>query len=160
MSLTPTQREVYDYCSTNEFVPAHKIQEFSERLNAEGNLSTLSYALEKFRSDRCPNCNAEGAFKWHFMGQHKHPSCGHSWYTAPGTYSAEQLKAVFRSGASAGASISSEADKKNDKAGGCMGAIFGFFFVAIFRLFFAVIMIPIQAIVSLTQSKSKKSENP
>jgi hypothetical protein len=73
MSLTTTQREVYDYCAKNEFVSAHKIEELSASLNSEGNISTLSYALEKFRRSTCPKCNAEGAFKWHFMGKHMHP---------------------------------------------------------------------------------------
>jgi hypothetical protein len=34
-----------------------------------------------------------------------------------------------------------------------MGAIVGFFIVAVYRLVFGVVMIPIQAIFSLTQKK-------
>lgn len=158
MSLTNAQRSVYDFCSKNEFVSSQEIEEFGEELNAEGNIGTLSFALEKHRSGTCPKCNAVGAFKWHFMGKHIHPECGFSWYISPGAYAADQFKGVLRSGVSAGASMSAEADKKGDKAGGCMGAIFGFFIVAIYRLVFGVVMIPIQAIFSLTQSKPKSSE--
>lgn len=157
MSLTRAQREVYDYCSRNEFVSAQKIDEFSEALNSEGNINTLSYALEKFRTATCPKCDAGGAFKWHFMGQHRHPQCGFSWYITPGAYAADQFKSVFHSGMSAGASMSAEADKKGDKAGGCMGAIFGFLFVAVYRLVFGIVMIPIQAIFSLTQKKPEST---
>jgi hypothetical protein len=158
MSLTNAQRKVYDFCSKNEFVSSQTIEEFSGELNAEGKISTLSFALEKHRSAVCPKCSAAGAFKWHFMGKHMHPECGFSWYISPGAYAADQFKGVFRSGMSAGASMSAEADKKGDKAGGYVGAIFGFFIVAVYRLVFGVVMIPIQAIFSLTQGKPEPSE--
>jgi hypothetical protein len=155
MSLTNAQRRVYDYCGKNEFVSVQKIEEFSQELDGEGNLSTLSFALEKFRKGECPQCNAQGAFKWHFMGKHQHPECGASWYISPGAYAADQFKGVFRSGMGAAASAQADAEKKNDKAGGCLGVILGFFVVALYRLVFGVLMIPIQAIFSLTQSKHK-----
>jgi hypothetical protein len=53
---------------------------------------------------------------------------------------------------SMGGGMMSDAEKKGE-SGGCIYAIFGLIFGTIFRLVFAVLMIPIQAIVSLTQSK-------
>jgi hypothetical protein len=46
-----------------------------------------------------------------------------------------------------------DADRKGDRSGGIINAIFGFLFVAIFRAALAVVLIPIQAVVSLAQSK-------
>jgi hypothetical protein len=154
MSLTQTEHEIFDYCRRNEFVSSATLEYFVERLNAEGNLQTLSFALEKFRDQTCPNCNAGGAYKWHFMGKHNHPDCGFSWYISPGAYTAEQFKGVFRSGVSAAVY---ENDQKGDKSGGCLYAILSFMFVSLFRLVFAILMIPIQAIFSLTQSKPENS---
>src|SRR5689334_8653262 len=128
MSLTQTEREVFDYCRHHEFVSSATLEHFVERLNAEDNLQTLSFALEKFRDQTCPNCNAAGAYKWHFMGQHRHPDCGFSWYISPSAYTAEQFKGVFRSGMSAAAYESRDADQKGDKAGGCLYAIISFMF--------------------------------
>lgn len=153
MSLTPTEREFYLYCDTNEFIPQSVIENFRRRLERENNLIALSVGLEKFRSDACPNCNAVGAYKWHFLGKLSHPDCGWSWYVGPGAYTGAQLKAVFRTGMNLSAEAYGDAEKKGEKAGGCLGAVFSFILGICFRLPFALIMIPIQAIVSLSQNK-------
>jgi hypothetical protein len=46
-----------------------------------------------------------------------------------------------------------DADRKGDRSGGIVNAIFGFLFVAVFRAALAVVLIPLQAVVSLAQSK-------
>ncbi|MGH9826519.1 MAG: hypothetical protein ACREDR_25100, partial [Blastocatellia bacterium] len=122
MALSALQREVYAYFDKREFVPPDKIQEYTDKIDAAGeDVSTLSYALEKFRDGPCPKCDATGAYRWHFLGKRIHPDCGSSWYIGPGEYAAEQFGGVFRSGMSAAGEMSADADKKGDKAGGCMG---------------------------------------
>lgn len=157
MQLSPLKREIYAFFDRSEFIPAAEIQEITQRIEAAGeDMTILSYALEKFRNGTCPRCDATGAYRWHFLGKRIHPNCT-SWYIGPGEYAGEQFGSVFRSGMSAAAEIGADAEKKGDKAGGCVGAIFGFLFVGIFRLIFAVLMIPIQAIVSLSQKKVGRS---
>lgn len=151
MSLTQTEREFYSYCDSNDFVSADKIEEFRHKLEREGNVNTFSLALEKFTEGSCPNCSATGAFKWHFLGNLRHPNCGYAWYVEPGSYIGAQLRGVVHTGMSAGAGMSDQ--EKESKAAGCMAGLLGFMFGAIFRLVFAVVMIPIQAIFSLTQKK-------
>ncbi|MCK5257292.1 MAG: hypothetical protein KAQ81_14770 [Deltaproteobacteria bacterium] len=152
MGLTATQKEVYAYCDKNDFVSADTIKEFKKRLEEEGNAKTLSYALDKLVTGACPNCNAAGAFKWHFLGKLSHPVCGSSWYVAPGTYMGRQMKGVFRTGIEIGGNIFEDSEKKGE-SGGCLGATFGFILGVCFRLPFALLMMPIQAIVSLCQKK-------
>ena len=155
MSLTTTQMEVYRYCDSHDFISSETIESFKQRLMKDGpkHVGTLSYALEKFADSKCPQCKVMGAYKFHFMGNLKHnPGCGWSWYVNPGTYSATQLGKVFHAGMSAGGGMMNEAEKKGDR-GGCIYAIFGFIFGSLFRLVFAILMIPIQAIFSLTQRK-------
>lgn len=159
MSLTKTAKEFYQYCNTHEFIPESVIEKFKTRLEQEDNLMVLSVGLEKFRDDRCPNCNATGLFKWHFLGKLKHPDCGWSWFVGPGAYTGAQLRSVFRTGMEIGAEIHSDAEKKGEK-GGCIGAFFGFFIGLGFRLPFALLMIPIQAIVSLSQSRPEAKVKP
>jgi hypothetical protein len=155
MSLSPTQMEVYRYCERSDFISPATIESFKQKLMQENpkHIGTLSYALAKFMDAKCPKCNVAGAYKFHFMGNLKHnPGCGWSWYVSPGTYSATQLGKVFHAGISAGGEMMSEAEKKGER-GGCLYAVFGFIFVSIFRLIFAVLMIPIQTVVSLAQRK-------
>ena len=153
MGLTVAQKEVYDYCDKNDFVSPEAIETFKKRLQVEGNVNTLAYALEKFEAAQCPACNAKGAYKWRFLGKLAHPTCKVSWYVSPGTYIVRSLKAVFRAGVGAGGEMGFAKDKKGE-SGGWFGFLFGFLFGIIFRGIFAVITIPIQAAVSLSQKKS------
>jgi hypothetical protein len=151
MALTSAEKELYDFCRNNEFLPAKTIEAFRQRLTQEGTLNSLVYALEDFIPGACPKCNASGTFKWHFLGKLTHPRCSESWYVPPGTYSVRQLKAVFRTGRNMGGELSLEAGKKGEK--GYAEIIIGFLVGAAFRLPFAILMMPIQTVVSLTQKK-------
>jgi hypothetical protein len=71
----------------------------------------------------------------------------------PGGYIVFQIGQVFHSGIRAGGSMKDDADRKGDRSGGIVYGIFAFLFVAVFRAALAVVLIPIQAIVSLTQTK-------
>jgi hypothetical protein len=153
MSLTATEQEVYDYCRNNEFVSADTIEKFRQRLNQEGNLKTLSYALSDFTNAACPKCNVAGAFKWHFLGKLSHPACNRAWYVSPGTYIAKSIKDIFRTGFEVGGHAGFEKDKKGE-SGGFFGFILGFIMGIAFRAPFAAIMMPIQAVVSLSQKKA------
>lgn len=152
MALTPTQRGVYEYCNNIDFIPPDKIKEFEQRLTAEGNLSTLSFALEKFTNGTCPKCNSSGAFKWHFLGKLTHPVCSRSWYVSPGTYMVKSIKDIFRTGVDVGGATGFEENKKGE-SGGFIGFIFGFIFGIAFRAPFVALMVPIQTVVSISQKK-------
>jgi len=152
MAFTDTEKEFLAYCERNEFIPSAKLEEYRNKLLQENNLSTYSYALRNFRIENCPKCNSSGAYKWHFLGKLNHSQCGKSWYVKPGTYIGAQLKAVFRTGAEMGGDMAENAAKKGQK--GTAEAIFGFLMGAAVRFPFAVLMIPIQAAVSLSQKKN------
>ena len=102
--------------------------------------------------DNCPACNAAGAFKWDFLGKLTHPACNRSWYVSPGTYAAKSIKDIFRTGFELGGEAGFKEDKKGE-SGGIFGFIFGFVIGVSFRAPFAAILIPIQAVVSLSQKK-------
>ena len=155
MSLTKTQLEIYHYFESHDFVPPDVIESFRDRLDEENpeNVRTLSYAMEDFLDDTCPKCNTSGAYKFHFMGKLNHkPGCEWSWYIGPGAYASMQLGKSVRAGMNMGSGLMSDAEKKGE-SGGCIYAIFGLIFGTLFRLVFAIVMIPLQTIVSLTQSK-------
>ena len=145
MALTTTETALYDCCNSNDFIPLAKLQQFQEQLKAEGNLNTLIFALKKFIQGRCPNCQAQGAFKWHFLGALNHPDCGYSWYANPGSYSVKQLKSSLY----AGRAIAGHTLKE-----GWAIATLGFVVGVAFRLPLALMLIPIQAVVYLTNRKS------
>lgn len=150
MDATATQKELWSYLSSNEFISKEKIEDFQQRLTKEGKLSSLNYALKPFIQGSCPKCNASGAFKWRFLGKLSHPACTVSWYADPGTYAGRQIKAVF----STGGELAGEMASKEKKAGaGIMGMLMGFIMGVSFRLPFAILMMPIQAVVSLSQKK-------
>lgn len=151
MTPTSTEKELYDYCRNNEFVSAEMLEKYRQRLTQEGNPKTLGYALESFVPGACPKCNASGMFKWHFLGKLTHPPCGKSWYVPPGTYIGRQLGAVFRTGGEMAGKAISDAEKKGEK--GYAEGIFSFIMGAVFRFVFAILMIPIQAVVSLSQKR-------
>jgi hypothetical protein len=155
MSLTKTQLEIYQYFASHDFVPPDLIASFRNRLEKDNPTSvrTLSYAMQDFLDDTCPKCKVAGAYKFHFMGKLKHkPGCDWTWYMGPGAYASTQLAKSFRAGMGMGGGMMSDAEKKGE-SGGCIYAIFGLVFGTLFRLTFAILMIPIQAIVTLTQSK-------
>ena len=152
MDATTTQKELWSYCSANDFMSKEKIADFQQRLTQEGNQDSLKYALEKFEPSMCPKCNAEGAYKWHFLGRHTHPACNVSWYVTPGTYILRSIKDIFRTGAEVGGDAGFTKNKKGE-SGGFFGFVFGFLFGVAFRSAIAMFTIPVQAVVSLTQKK-------
>jgi hypothetical protein len=158
MSLTQNQQAVYTYCDNNDFISPSKFEEFKSDLEAEDNLQTLSFAVEKFIQASCPKCNTEGLFKFHFLGKLNHPQCGQSWYVSPGTYMLKQLGSVFKSGMNIAAETSIDAEKKGEKQG-FFATAFMFIIGFVFRLAVALVLIPIQIVVSLLQSKPTPSTN-
>jgi hypothetical protein len=150
MDVTATQKELWSYCSANDFISKEKIADFQKRLTKEGKQNSLDYALEEFEPSICPKCNADGAYKWHFLGKHNHPACNVSWYVTPGKYIGRQIKASFR----AGRDIGGEAASKESSTGGSIGMmLFGFIIGFCFRLPYSVLLMPVQAVFSLTQKK-------
>lgn len=151
MGLTATEKGVFTYFQNNDFVSLEVIDTFRNKLKEEGNSGILLLAIEKFVKEACPKCGTSGFYKHHFLGKLTHPDCGCSWYMSPGTYIGTQLKSVFRAGRDIGGDMAMDAEKKGEK--GIFEMLFGFIMGAAFRLPFAVIMIPIQSIVSLSQKK-------
>jgi len=113
----------------------------------------VTLLLEKFHPASCPQCGATGVYKWHFLGQLKHPDCGWSWYVNPGEYAKKQLGASFRVGMNIAAEAYSDSERKGEKGAGCVGAIFGFFIGLFFRLPFSIAMFLVQPIAYFTQKK-------
>jgi hypothetical protein len=126
-------------------------------LKATGNHVAIAIGLSDFTGETCKKCGRRGHFKIHFLGSLQHPECAANWYVSPGTYMLYQLGQVFHAGSRAGGSMKEDADRKGDRSGGIINGIFGFLFVAIFRAALAVVLIPIQAAVSLMQSKPDKN---
>ncbi len=106
----------------------------------------------------CPKCGQMDWFEWKFLGKLSDPVCGHSWYVGPGQYTLRQIRATF--GAMAKGVRYMNKDVHGEGAwiakilGVFGGAVIGF----VFRLPFALIMIPIQAAVSWSQAR--KTEKP
>lgn len=155
MSLTTNAREFYKYRDSHDFISPQVLEGFRVKLEREGNIGSFNYGLEKFLDASCPNCNASGVFKWHFLGRLKHPECGWSWYVGIGTYAVEQLRAVFRTGMEISADAANDAEKRGEKHG-CISIIFEVLLGVFLRLPFAILMIPIQAIFSIAQKKPEK----
>jgi hypothetical protein len=152
------ERSWYRFCDSSEFIPKAVAQDYARRLREAGaNPVAYTIGLHDFYEQSCPKCGAVGHFKGHLFGEVKHPDCETHWYVSPGSYIAHQIAAIYHSGVRAGASMKDDADRKGDKSGGCIYAVFGFVFVAVLRAALAVLLIPIQAIVSLTQAKSRPS---
>src|SRR5690242_2766439 len=97
MALTSTQLEVSDYCRRADLLSPEKIEDFWERLDEEGHLSTLSHALRNFSTQSCPRCHVEGAYKVHFLGQIRHPSCNARWYLDSKVYALREFHRFFPS---------------------------------------------------------------
>lgn len=150
MALTPKQAAFYQFCGAQEFIAPDQLELWRQELEKEGNLQTVGFGLEEFLETACQSCGASGHFRWHFLGRMSHPGCGWSWYADPGTYIVEQFRRSFRAGMEVGADAASDS---RGGASGCLGGLFGFLIGSITRLTFAVFLLPVQAVVSLTQAK-------
>jgi hypothetical protein len=147
------ERSWYRLCSSSDFISAAAVDQYTGQLKATGNHAAIAVGLSDFSGETCAKCGAFGQFKIHFLGRLQHPDCGASFYIGPGAYMLFQLGQVFHTGIRAGGSMKDDADRKGDRSGGIINGIFGFLFVAVFRASLAVVLIPIQVVVSLTQSK-------
>ena len=155
ISLDALTKAWYALCSSSEFIPEERVAYYRGRLQARGDTAAFAVGLSDFTQSACPKCGASGQYKVHFLGQLKHPACNTSWYMGPGGYIGFQLAKIFHTGIKAGGSMA-EDRKGQGKADQWMHGILMFLFVAICRAALAVVLIPIQAVVSLTQTKSKQ----
>ena len=150
------EREWYGLCDKNDFIEKTIVGSFVQRLNAAGKHVAVSIGLHNFNGTQCPRCGASGHFKIHFLGALNHTKCGCKWYMAPGSYIGFQLSSVFHTGIRAGGGMKDDSDRKGER-GGWVAGVLGFTMAAVFRLALAVVLIPIQAIVSLSQSKPDRA---
>jgi hypothetical protein len=101
----------------------------------------------------CPNCGALDWFEWKFLGHLKDPVCGHSWYAGSVTYTLMQIRAAFSFGRKYAKHTTS------GTSGVALWPVKAFFwFVYLLlglgvRLEFGILMIPIQALAGLGQTK-------
>lgn len=146
----------YRLCGSSEFIPPPVSKEFWERLRAAGaSPAVYMIGLHSFFETSCPMCGEGGHFKGHFLGRLGHPACGSTWYVRPLSYMGKQATAVYHSGLRAGGSVKGEASRKGDRVGGWIQGFLAFYFAAVLRAMLAVVLIPIQATVSLAQQKPK-----
>ena len=143
----------YRLCNSSDFIPQSTVEQYTDQLKATRNHVAIAVGLSDFTGETCPKCGSRGQFKIHVLGRLRHPDCSANWYIGPGSYILYQLGQIFHTGIRAGGSMKDDADRKGDRSGGIINAIFGFLFVAVFRAALAVVLIPIQAVVSLAQSK-------
>ncbi len=105
----------------------------------------------------CPKCEASDWFEWKFLGKLTDPICGHTWYADSGTYTVQQMRAVEMSRRTVkymNHGISGEGAWIAKILGGFLGMVLGM----AFRLPFAVMMIPIQAVVRLSGTKAESAK--
>jgi len=104
---------------------------------------------------QCPNCGDTDWFEWKFLGRLKDPVCGHDWFVDVGTYTLQQIRAIFESARKSTKYMTSGVSGEGAWIGKLLGAFLGIVIGIAFRLPFALFMIPIQAIVR--QSRPRKS---
>jgi hypothetical protein len=155
MAMTAAQKEAYALARSREYIPTPALESCRQRLLQDGNLQTFRFAFEDFEPAECPACGASGAFRFHFLGRLVHPDCATTWYVKPGTYASAQLKRAFRAGASAAGGM---ADQAETKGGATAAGVFGFIVGALFRSAVALVLIPIQALVSLNQKRPERKQ--
>jgi hypothetical protein len=105
----------------------------------------------------CPGCGDVDWFEWKFLGKLTDQVCGCSWYVGSGTYTRQQLRAVIQSGGKMAKDLTRGVAGEESLVGGLVGKLIGGFGGVVigiaFRLPFAIIMVPIQAIVRISVSK-------
>lgn len=144
MASSETETAFYQLCSDNDFLSAKTVKDFQSKFQAEGKLTTMQLALEKFIPACCPSCKTEGVFKWYFLGKLKHPSCNTSWYVNPSTYILRQFKSALFTGRNVAGYISQD--------NGWIVTLLGFVVGSLVRLPLVFIIVPVQAVVSLNQT--------
>lgn len=156
--LSDLEKAWYGLCNNSEFIRPEVVRRYSELLSASGNSVAVVVGLSDFTNTACPRCAGDGHYKIRFLGRLKHPECGTEWHMGPGGYIGFQLASVFHTGARAGGSMKEDSDRKGE-SGGWIGGVVGFMMAAVFRLGLAIVLIPIQAIVSLSQGKAKHAQD-
>jgi hypothetical protein len=113
----------------------------------------------------CPNCRELDWFEWKFLGRLTDPVCGHSWYAGSGTYALMQLRAAVQFGGRFGKYMTSGKSQSRSAGEELVGSlikgmfwIFGALIGIGIRLECAVLMIPIQALAGLFQTKNTRSD--
>jgi uncharacterized protein YqgC (DUF456 family) len=107
----------------------------------------------------CPNCGALDWFEWKFLGRLTDPICGQSWYVGLGTYTGMQIRAAFAAGGKGARYFTSGV---SGGEGAWIGRALGWFMGVLLglgiRLEFGILMIPIQALAGLFQTKKTTSD--
>jgi hypothetical protein len=148
------EKRWFALCDANSFISTAEAASFSAQLKGVGGTAVYVVALRKFISTQCPRCGASGHFKAKFLGGLRHPDCKAEWYVGPGSYILFQLTQTFHGGAVVSSGLQ---DKAKDRAEHIMNGIFGYVFGFVIRGVLALFLIPIQAVVSLSQSKPTAS---
>lgn len=146
--LSDLERTWNRVCDTSTFIPDDKVQYFVERLNSAKRHGTVILGLAGFTKQTCLKCGESGQFKIRLLGRIEHASCGQTWYIGPLTYTRFQFLQVLQAGVLVVGIAREDADREGDRTGGWVNGVFAFFLVTAFRAVLAVVLIPIQAIVS------------
>ncbi len=160
-SATDLEKQWYRLCNSSDFIPEEIVEHYTAALRAEGSHAAIVVGLSDFTGYTCPHCPARGQFKIHFLGSLKHASCGWSGYMKTGSYIGHQIAQIaqiYHTGIRAGGAMKEEADKKPDRRGNWIYAIFGFLFVSVFRAAAAVVLIPLHCAVALFQPDQNQSD--
>ncbi|GEM_PF-6523950 len=152
MGFSQLENELLQKTKNTDYFTLGEVENYKKQLEAEGNLKTFRYAFNKFIDEECPNCGVKGRFRYRIFGLLKHPQCSYSWYMKPSKYIILQLEKSFNAGESFAADLAYLAEKKGEKSS-CLELIFSFIIGTLFRLVFAIISIPIQIILYLTNNK-------
>jgi uncharacterized protein YecT (DUF1311 family) len=149
---TDLEKSWYQLCNGSVFIPKHIADYYISALHAEGSNVAVMVGLSDFTADTCPRCGGQGQFKILFLGRLEHPECHWTGYMGTGSYIGFQIMQIVHSGIRAGGSMKDDADRKGDRSGGVVMAIFGFLFVGVFRAALAVVLIPLHTMVALLQT--------
>jgi hypothetical protein len=103
---------------------------------------------------RCPKCGEIDWFEWKFLGKLTDPVCGHSWYVSTGVYALQQVRATFSAMGKGIRYMNKDVHGQGAGIAKVLGVIGGASIGFAFRLPYALIMIPIQAAVSLSKAKN------
>jgi len=155
---SPLESQWYRLCDESEFIPKETVDRCRAILHAAHSDVAAIIGLSAFTSHTCPRCGKSGHFRIHFLGRLKHPgACNWEGYMKTGSYISHQIAQVYHTGIRTAGAIDSQAKKKGE-SGNWMQNILGFLFVAICRALAAIFLIPLHAIVALSESKQTQSD--
>jgi hypothetical protein len=134
--MTQTQAEWLGICEQSTYISADVLADYEQRFAAEDDLSSFAHGLREFISSECTLCAAAGSYRCGFLGKVDHPACGANWYANPLEYIRYQFKSAMWTGAEMAATERNENEK--------WVIYLAFFFGALFRLAFSVLLVPVQ----------------